>query len=423
MKRLIIFFLFLLSFVNAFSQQKINLGKCIELSESNHPQASQLPLIHQSAELQVRLLNSNYLPQSSIGGQATWQSEVTSVPISLPNFSISPPPKDQYKATLDVVQNIWDGGVLQKQKEATLAGAKVDEQRIHTDLYQVKEQVSNLYFGALFAEKQINNALILQKDLESKLDKTKASVANGIAIKSNQMMIEARILEINQQIFEAKSRKNAALEALSILTGQKMDDQMILEVPTNNLELAADIHRPELVLFQKQKDLLGVNEEMAKAKNLPKISAFATGGYGKPGLNFLANEFKTYFMGGVQLKVPLSFLYSGSQTNEIQQIKISQQKIDTQKDAFLMNTKLRLSNQTQEIGRLAELVKTDVKLVEIREQIRKTAEAQLDNGVITASDYLTELNNEDMAKQNSILHEIQLLQARFNLKIISGNLR
>ncbi|OYU92469.1 MAG: transporter, partial [Bacteroidetes bacterium B1(2017)] len=125
----------------------------------------------------------------------------------------------------------------------------------------------------------------------------------------------------------------------------------------------------------------------------------------------------------VNFKVPLSFLYSGSQSNEIQQIKISQQKIDTQKESFILATKIKLSNQNQEIERLESMVSTDAKILEIRKQIKQTAEAQLVNGIITASDFLTELTNEDIAKQNSILHEVQLLQAKFNLKIISGNLK
>jgi outer membrane protein TolC len=406
-----------------FAQSKITLEQCLDLSESHHPNAANLPLIRQTADLQVRLLNSNYLPQSSLGGQASWQSEVTSVPISLPNVSISPPPKDQYRATLDVVQNIWDGGVLSKQKEMALASAKAEEQKLVTDLYQIKEQVSGLYFGILFAEKQIENAQILRKDLESKSEKMRAAISNGTAIKSNLLAIDAKLLEVDQLLTDAQKRKKSSVEALELLTGKTLGETTVFELPLSVPMTVQDISRPELLLLDSQKSVLDINQEMVKAKNLPKISAFATGGYGKPGLNFLANSFGTYFIGGVNLKVPLSFLYSGSQSNEIQQIKISQQKIDTQKESFILATKIKLSNQNQEIERLESLVSTDAKILEIRKQIKQTAEAQLDNGIITASDFLTELTNEDIAKQNSILHEVQLLQAKFNLKIISGNLK
>lgn len=406
-----------------FAQSKITLEQCLDLSETNHPNAANLPLIRQTADLQVKLLNSNYLPQTSLGGQATWQSEVTSLPISLPNVSISPPPKDQYKATLDVVQNIWDGGVLAKQKEVAMANAKAEEQKLVTDLYQIKEQVSGLYFGILFAEKQIENAQILQKDLESKSEKMRAAISNGTAIKSNLLAIDAKLLEVNQLLTDAQKRKKSSVEALGLLTGKTFNESTIFELPSFVSLAPQDISRPELLLLDNQKSVLDINQEMVKAKNLPKISAFTTGGYGKPGLNFLANSFGTYFIGGVNLKVPLSFLYSGSQSNEIQQIRISQQKIDTQKESFILATKIKLSNQNQEIERLESMISTDAKILEIRKQIKQTAEAQLDNGIITASDFLTELTNEDIAKQNSILHEVQLLQAKFNMKIISGNLK
>ncbi|OYU92474.1 MAG: transporter, partial [Bacteroidetes bacterium B1(2017)] len=322
-----------------FAQSKITLEQCLDLSESNHPTATNLPLIRQTADLQVRLLNSNYLPQSSLGGQASWQSEVTSLPISLPNVSISPPPKDQYRATLDVVQNIWDGGVLTKQKEVAVANAKAEEQKMVTDLYQIKEQVSGLYFGILFAEKQIENAQILRKDLETKSEKMRAAISNGTAIKSNLLALDAKLLEVNQLLTDAQKRRKSSVEALGLLTGKTFDETTVFELPSFVSTVSQDISRPELLLLDNQKSVLDINQEMVKAKNLPKISAFATGGYGKPGLNFLANSFGTYFIGGVNFKVPLSFLYSGSQSNEIQQIKISQQKIDTQKESFILATK------------------------------------------------------------------------------------
>ncbi|MCP9770865.1 TolC family protein [Lacihabitans sp. LS3-19] len=423
MQKIIYVIVFLLSAYFCEAQQTLSLDECLELSEKNAPQATNLPLIQQTADLQVKILNSNFLPQTSIGGQATWQSEVTSIGISLPNVNIQPPPKDQYKATLDVVQNIWDGGVTNKQVSVAKLNAKVEEQKVVTELFQVKEQVSALYFGILFAEKQIANAQILQKELLNKLDKVKVSVANGVAIKSNQLAIEAKTIEIDQNINEAQKRKKAALDALGLLIGQTISENTQLEAGFEGLVNTSDVNRPELQLFDYQKDMLGINQQMAKSKNLPKIAAFATGGYGKPGLNFLANQFQTYFIGGVTMKIPLSFLYSGSQSNEIQQYKVSQQRIDAQRETFLLGTKIKVSNQNQEIARLENLIESDKRLLTIREQIKVTAEAQLDNGVITANDYLTEVDNENISRQNSILHNIQLLQAKHNLKLITGNLK
>ncbi|MCA0230034.1 MAG: TolC family protein [Bacteroidetes bacterium] len=421
MKQKVLFIGMWLGFVSVgHTQSKLTLDECYRQAETHSPQAGQTRLIQEATELQLKLLNRNFMPQSRLNGQATWQSDVTSVPIKLPNFEISPPPKDQYKLTLDVTQSIWDGGTIQKQKAVVVANQLADQQKVTVDLYQLREQVSGLYFGALFAERQLKNFDILDKELRAKLAKTKASVQNGIAIRSNILALEARILEVEQLVLETQTRRTASLEALSLLTGANIDVNTSLQLPTVATN-SVDINRPELKWFDAQKQTLSVSERLVKAKNLPKLSAFATGGYGRPGLNFLSTEFKTYFIGGVQLQIPLSHLYTNSQAIEVQQLRVNQQRVEKQKENFLLATQVRMASQRQEVSRLQALVESDRKLIDIRSTMRKAAESQLENGIITASDYLTELDNEDSARQNLILHEVQLLQAQNNLRLSSGN--
>ncbi|MFN8349812.1 MAG: TolC family protein [Spirosomataceae bacterium] len=403
------------------AQTPLSPEECYRLAETHSPQAGQMRLIEEATDLQVKLLNRNYLPQSRLNGQATWQSDVTSVPIKLPNIDIATPPKDQYKLTLDVTQTIWDGGVTEKQKAVTLANQQAEQQKVKVDLYQIREQVNSLYFGALFAQRQLRNFEILRKELQTKLEKTKASVQNGIAIRSNVLALEARLLEIEQQWLETQKRRASALEGLSLLTGTIIDTSAVLQPTAGQSTIAEEITRPELRLFEIQKQSLTVNEQLIKARNLPKLSAFATGGYGRPGLNFLATSFKTYFIGGVQLQIPLTQWYSNSQGMEIRQLRINQQRIDRQRESFLLATQIRSASQRREIERLQALVESDRKLIDLRGTIRKASESQLDNGIITASDYLTEVDNEDTARQNLILHETQLLQARHNLRLTVGN--
>ena len=384
-----------------YTQSTLTLDECYRQAETHSPQAGQTRLIQEATELQLKLLNRNFMPQSRLNGQATWQSDVTSVPIKLPNFEITPPPKDQYKLTLDVTQSIWDGGAVQKQKAVAVANQLADQQKVTVDLYQRREQVSGLYFGALFAERQWRAVDILDKELRVKLAKTKASVQNGIAIRSNILALEARILEVEQMVLETQKRRTGSLEALSLLTGANIDANTSLQLPmivTNSLEM----NRPELKWFDAQKQTLSVSEKLVKAKNLPKLSAFATGGYGRPGLNFLSNEFKTYFIGGVQLQIPLSHLYTNSQAIEVQQLRVNQQRVEKQKENFVLATQVRMASQRQEVNRMQAL------------------NDELENGIITASDYLTELDNEDSARQNLILHEVQLLQAQNNLRLSAG---
>ena len=409
-------------FCNFSISAQTTLQSCIELAEKNSPQAQLLALVKEAENVQIGALNKNLLPQASLGGQATWQSAVTSLPISLPNISVPTISKDQYKATLDLTQNIWDGGLIKGQKKLASATANTDSRSIENNIYQLKEQISNLYFGVLLANKQLTNTEIIRNDLESQSKKIQANLQNGTAIKGNVLMIEARLIELKQIQREIKSRKLAALKGLSILTGKEFSENTILETPQNQALEKSNIDRPELKLFDAQKDLSEANKSLIRAKYAPRVNLFATGGYGRPGLNFLSPDFSTYFIGGLAFKIPLSHLYLKTQNSDLRQLDINKEKIDRQKELFLQQTNLKLASQNEEAAKLQDQIKEDARLIEIREYIKKTAENKLENGIITVSDYITEVDNEATAKQNLSLHQVQLLQIINNIKITKGNL-
>ncbi len=406
--------------VTSTAQSSISLEELISQAKENNPQSLQLALIDELSDLKIKKISGSNLPKSSLGGQATWQSDVTSIDILLPGVDIQPPPKDQYKITLDIQQNIWDGGLSAGQKSIEMASREVESQKVVTDLFRIEEQVSSIYFGALFADRQRANAALILNELKSKISQVKSAVENGIAIKSNLLNLEAKKIEMVQSVSSIEKKKMAALQALSILSGREIDENGSLEVP-EFFELSdMKNSRPELGLLSAQQNAIIASKKIIKAQNAPKIGLFATGGYGRPGLNFLARDFSPYMIGGLSLKIPLSHLYNGGQANDLQQIKVKQFKMEMQKKSFLMASEVKYVNQKSEIKNLESLIESDKRLIDLREQIRETADAQLTNGVITATEYLTELNNEDLAKQALILHEIQLLQAKQNLKLILG---
>ena len=292
--------------------------------------------------------------------------------------------------------------------------------RIETDLQQINEQVSSLFFGVLLAVKQKENASLVLKEILSKIEKTKGAIANGIAIKSNLLGLLAKKLEIEQQIVEITSRKKSGIEALGLLTGEKIALDAVFETPVFSVINFEENNRIELDLIEAQNVSLLASEQMVKSKYSPKLSLFASSGYGRPALNFLARDFNTFFIGGISFKMPLSQLYNGGLSSEIQQLRINQLKLGKQKDNFLLVSKLKSNALINDISRLEELLLSDSELIAIREQIRTVAEAQLENGIITTSDYLTELTNEDFARQAFTIHQIQLLQIKQNLKLALG---
>ncbi len=97
--------------------------------------------------------------------------------------------------------------------------------------------------------------------------------------------------------------------------------------------------------------------------------------------------------------------------------------MDVQKETFLFNTNLTQKQQNSDIDKYIELIKKDDAIINLRESVKKASSAQLENEVLRAHDYITEVNAEDQARQNLILHEMQLLQAQYSYQNTVGNIK
>lgn len=412
--------LWICSWSISFASAQLTLEQCQELSKKNYPLIKQKELISQTREYTIANIHSGYLPQFTLNAQVTYQSDVTRVPIDLPVLAIKPLSKDQYKVYGEVNQTILDGGTIKQNAAVADANSQVEQQKLEVELYKVRERVNQIFFGVLLTDQQLVQADLVKKDLQTSLARMEASIQNGISFRTNADILQAEILKINQRIIETKSMRSSYLDMLSIFINQPLDEGTSLATPQiTPVTESADIARPELNLYNTQKLLIASQYHASNTRNMPKLGFFLQAGYGKPGLNVLKNEFDTYYIGGFRLNWNFSGFYNTKRDRQL--MEVNNQSIDTQRDLFLFNTKLSLRQNSNDIARLSDLMTVDEQIITLRKRIKETAKAQLDNGVITASDYLRELNAEDLAKQNETLHRVQWMLAQLNYKTTSGN--
>ncbi|MBS1508671.1 MAG: TolC family protein [Bacteroidetes bacterium] len=412
--------LFLLLFLSTNALAQLTLEQCYELSKNNYPLIKQKELISQSKEYSVANARSGYLPQFSLAAQATYQSDVTRVPIDLPGLSIKPLSKDQYKIYGEVNQTILDGGTIRQNAALSENSAQVEDQKLEVELYKIKDRVNQLFFGVLLLDEQLTQTLLVKKDLQSSLSRIQASIQNGTAFRSNEDILQAEILKTDQRIIETKSVRKAYVEMLGIFINQSLDESTKLITPSiQPVNESADINRPELNLYNAQRLLYNSQYLLSNTRNQPKLGFFLQAGYGKPALNVLKNEFDTYYLGGFRFSWNFSGFYNTHRDKQL--LEVNNQLVDTQRDFFLFNTKLALRQNSNEINKLNELMRVDDQIIALRLRIKDTAKVQFENGVITANDYLRELNAEDQAKQNQTLHRVQLMLAQVNYQNTVGN--
>jgi outer membrane protein TolC len=412
-------FLLLPGLLPAQELTQLNLPRAYELAQHNYPLIRQKDLVKQTAAINIENLQKGFLPQLTVSAQATYQSEVTRLPVSLPGFSIEPPSKDQYKLLADINQLVYDGGVTKEQKVYQQLNATVEEQKIEVELYRVKERINQFYLGVLYLDEQLKQVDLVKADILTGIKRVEAQVLNGVAFRSGLNMLKAELLKADQRSTEIRSSKKGLLDALSLFIGQPLTGNVRLEKPVLSSGAASiDIARPELKLFSGQALLIGQQDKLITARNLPKASVFVQGGYGRPGLNMLENEFDLFYIGGVRFNWSLGGLYTQKKEKEL--VKINQKIVGLQQETFLLNTNTQLQQQQAEIEKWQQLIASDEEIISLRASVKEAAKAQLENGVITANDYLKEVNAEDQARQSLISHQLQLLQAQINYQTISG---
>lgn len=415
MKRILIT-LFSLIVIHTNAQRIVSLEECYALANKNYPLSKQTALLQQKSVYEIDALNKGKLPKIDLNAQATYQSDVTGLPILIPN--VTPLNKDQYRATLDVNQLLYNGGIIDANTKFKAAQTKTQQQQVEVNLYQIKNKINQLYFSVLILQERKAILILKQVQLTSKIKEVKTGVKFGAILPASELVLEAENLKIKQQLIEIQFDKKRVLDNLSTLIFSPLDKNTTLEKPNIATDFSKDTNRSELKLFDLQKEQIEISKEVISKNNMPKVNAFGQAGYGNPGLNMLDNSFQTFYMLG--LKANWNVFDWNKSKIEKQALSISENIIETEKETFLLNNTVQVQEMENEIKKSEEIIKTDSEIINLREYVVKSSDAQLRNGVITSSEYLVELTNLYEAKNNQKLHEIQLALAKANYQVTKG---
>ena len=415
MKTKLLLLLVLISSISTNAQQTLTLEDCYTLAAKNYPISKQTELIQQKSSYENEILNKGKLPKIDINAQATYQSDVIGFPSTLP--SVQPLNKDQYRATLDVNQLLYNGGTIDATAKLKEAQSKTQQQQININLYQLKSRINHYFFSILLLqEKEVS--LISKRDLlTSKIKEVQSGVKFGAILPSSEQVLEAEIIKIDQQLVEIKFENIKLLNNLSELTFTKIDLKTTLIQPLT-FSKNAPVIRPEIVFYDLQNEQIEFSKSVISKSILPKINAFGQAGYGNPGLNMLDNSFQPFYVVGI--KANWNVFDWGKTKIDKKVLDLSKDIVASEKETFELNIKMQLEEQDFEIKKLEQLLFSDAEIIQIREKVIKSADAQLKNGVITSSEYLVELTHLFEAKNSLKEHEVQLAAAKSNYETIQG---
>ena len=418
MERILCLLILLSGYLSTYAQ--LTLDDCQKKARENYPIIKRYGLIERSKQYNLANAAKGYLPQLQVNARATYQSEVVSLPIQLPGVTIPVLPKDQYQAVVDLSQMVWDGGMIRSQKQVIQANSEVENRQLEVEMYALEDRVNQMYFGILLFDTRLEQNRIFREELERNRKTVAEYLKNGIANQADLDAVRVEQLNAEQSQIQLQSTRTSYLEMLSIMIGEPIAPGAIFAKPKADLtSFSPTINRPELLLFDAQKDLFDSQKAVIKSSLMPKLGVFIQGGIGRPGLNMLSNTWDPFYIGGIRLSWNLGSFYT--KDNDLQKIDINKNMVETQRELFLYNIRLTENRQNADIKRIRDLMKQDDEIIALRENIRKAAEVKVANGTGTVTDLMREMTQEDLARQNKAAHEIDLLIATYNLKNTRNN--
>lgn len=397
------------------------LEECQQAAEKNYPLIKQYGLIAKTTQLTVKNIQKGWLPQVTVSAQATYQSAVTAWPESMQSMyqqmglNMKGLSKDQYKIGIDLQQTIYDGGAISSQRNLAQQEGKVQEAQTETNLYQVRRRVNEMYFSLLLLNEQIQLNEDVKTLLLSSEKKLSAMVKGGTAATSDLDNVRAERLSVEQQNESLKQQKQMLQRMLSVFCGLEVNNT---QKPAP-VQIASSVNnRPEMRLYNSQLELTEAKEKALDTQLRPKLGLFAQGYYGYPGLNMFEDMInRKWSLNGI-VGIKLSWNVSAFYTHKNDKARLSAQRemIENAREVFLFNNKLEEIQQNENINRYQTMMKSDDEIIVLRTNVRKAAESKLTHGIIDVISLLREINNENAAKTQQSIHEIDMLKEMYNLK-------
>ncbi|MBL7960702.1 TolC family protein [bacterium] len=398
----------------------LKLEECYQKAMEQFPLSKQIKLYDNILELRLSNLNAKYLPEPILNAQTSYQSDVSVFPISLPSVTIPVQHKDAYQVSLVTNQLVYDFGLISNQKGVEKAQTALDKKSVEVELYKLKTQVNEAFFSVLLLQEKERSLRLTDEDVRTKLTSIRSKVKNGTILPSNADILESELLKIAQTVAETKANKMAAIDVLSQLLDLPLEEPLTLAIPYDVTAGGSilTLKRPEFAAFDLSRKKIDRSIELTGRRNLPKISAFLQLSYARPGINAFDNTFQKYYIAG--LRASWTFWNWNTDSRDKEILKQQQLIISTQEEAFTKNISIAAQKNLSEIDKLQELIKLDRDIIALRKKVTQQLSSQLDNGVVTSSEYLTELNAEHQASLTLESHKIQLIKAQKDYLITIG---
>lgn len=398
---------------NGQQRKNLSLSEAYELLEKQYPVLKNAGLLDQIHQKEIAQLDIAKLPSLMWYGDGRFQSQstklnsdgaMTPIDINQPLVSI--------KTYVEANYNILDGGANEVQRKLKKVQLAADQQNIEVDRFALRKRINQLFVNINIGREQIQLLDFSLQDLEVRKERIVVSVEAGIALESEVSKVEVKILELAAQKDNLVYQISGLVNSLSQLIGEDLADEVQLSFPEMPpVQEIPAIERPEQKLFQLQREAILAQSDMIEAQKKPKLGAYAQAGIGYPNpLNILDNNVAPYGVIGARFGWQITDWKKSKVDKEI--LSLQAQKLNNAQATLEFNIAAQEANYLADVKRLNAQIQQDEKIAELQALILQQLAAQLDEGVITSTEYLSQVNAELSARQSLAIHKTELLKTQ-----------
>jgi len=411
--KILIFILLSMTMQISYSQDlmDLSLNEAYTLLEAQYPLLQNESLLNQIYEKELQQLDIAKKPTIDWRADGRFQTESTNLETGdtpLP-FEINQPLVN-IKTYAEANYNILDGGINQAQRKVKAAKLVADKQNLEVEKFALRERINGLFVNVIVLREQLKIFDISLQDLAERKKQIRAGIEEGIMLPNEITKIEVKELELNAQQENINFRINGMIHSLEQLIGKSLDEQVQLSLPTlPELKTIPSINRPEQALFQSQREAILAQSDMIEATKKPKLGAYAQAGIGYPNpLNILDNNLAPFGIVGARFSMPITDWKKSKVDREI--LSLQAQQLNNAEATLVFNLDSQKANYLTEVNRIQSQIQSQEQIAQLQKEILDLLAIQLDEGIITSTEYLTQVNTELKVRQNLAIHRTELIK-------------
>lgn len=415
MKRKIL--VFILSILISPCLAQLDIDQCHDMARQQYPLIKQYGLLEKSEAYTLSNAMKAFLPEVKFSFGANGFTDPINSSPKTDAMGMGDMKNYLLNGSIQINQLIYDGGAISAQRKLIKAQAEADKKQLDVRLYEINQRVNQLYFGILMIDEQSKQLKLLQNDLTLSLNTVQSLMNGGLANQSDVDAVKVEQLRAAQQESSLRTSRKSYIQMLGLFIGKALDEKTTLEKPVPlPLSKPQGVLRPELSYYAAQQNLLDTQRKSLTARLLPQLSAFAMGMYHNKVLDMMK---PAMLAGGITLSWKISPFYT--RKNDLRSIETKKSMINQERETFLFNIHLQNEKEQSVVEDLREKLKQDDEIIRLRENIHNVSVTKVQNGIQTINEMLRDVNAVNEARQQKSIHEIQLLEAMYQLKNINNN--